>query len=128
MSAAYENLPVYQSALKLAAYFELIVRNFERYHKYRIGTDLRMLAQDTLVIIAEANTRSDREVKIKEALKKLFRLKILVQLCAEMGLFNRNNNFPTAIKMVVNISKQCEGWLKKCQNPGGSNPSGSERM
>ena len=38
---SYENLPLYKSAFDLAVYFEKIVKNFDRYHKYTLGTDLR---------------------------------------------------------------------------------------
>ena len=39
MSAAYENLQVYKSAKDLVVYFEIIIRGFQRYHKYTIGME-----------------------------------------------------------------------------------------
>jgi hypothetical protein len=39
--AHYEHLPIYKKAYDLTLYFENIVRNFSRYHKYTLGTELR---------------------------------------------------------------------------------------
>lgn len=39
--AQYEHLPIYKKAYDLALYFEKIVRNFSRYHKYTLGTEMR---------------------------------------------------------------------------------------
>jgi len=38
--ARYEHLPIYKKAMDLAIYFEKIVRNFSRYHKYTLGSDI----------------------------------------------------------------------------------------
>jgi hypothetical protein len=39
--AQYEHLPIYKAAFDLQIYFEGIVRNFSRYHKYTHGAALR---------------------------------------------------------------------------------------
>ena len=39
--AQYEHLPIYKAAFDLNLYVEQIVRNFSRYHKYTLGTELR---------------------------------------------------------------------------------------
>ncbi len=43
--AYYENLPIYKKLIELAVYVENVVRNFSRYHKYTIGTDMRDLSK-----------------------------------------------------------------------------------
>ena len=118
MSAAYEGLSIYRAATDMVAYFEVIVRGFARYHKYTVGTELRNLSYAILILIAEANIRKDRAEKLKSALEKLQELKIRIQVSAEIRAFRRPNNFPTAIRKVIGVAKQCEGWLWKCQNPG----------
>jgi len=35
--ARYEHLPIYKKAMDLTIYFEKIVRNFSRYHKYALS-------------------------------------------------------------------------------------------
>jgi hypothetical protein len=39
--ARYEHLPIYKKAMDLTIYFEKVVRNFSRYHKYTLGSELR---------------------------------------------------------------------------------------
>ena len=39
--ARYEHLPIYKKAMGLTIYFEKIVRNFSRCHKYTVGSELR---------------------------------------------------------------------------------------
>ena len=38
--ARYDHLPIYRAAFDLAVHLEQIVRHFDRYHKYTLGTDL----------------------------------------------------------------------------------------
>ncbi len=39
--ARCEHLPMFKEAYDLTVHLEKIVRNFSRYHKYTLGTDLR---------------------------------------------------------------------------------------
>jgi hypothetical protein len=39
--AQYEHLPIYKKAMDVAVYFEKIVKNFSRYNKYTLGSELR---------------------------------------------------------------------------------------
>jgi len=117
MSSAYEGLPVYKAATDMTVYFETVVKGFSRYHKYTIGAELRNLSHAILVLIAQANIKADREGKIRIIREKLQELKIRVQVCAEIKAFRKKNNFPTATRKVIDVSRQCEGWLMSCQNP-----------
>jgi len=51
--ARYEHLPIYKKAMDLAVYLEKIVRNFSRYRKYTLGSELRAKSRDLGVIGAE---------------------------------------------------------------------------
>ncbi len=112
----YQNLPVYKAALDSAVYFEKIVRRFNRYEKYTIGIDLRNLSREILILIAKANTRQFRKESLEVALDKLEELKIVIHLCKEIKAFNSFNSFEFATKKTIEVAKQCEGWLRKCQN------------
>ena len=114
--AMYENLPVYKKALEVSIYFETIVHGFDRYHKYTVGTDLRNLSRCILILVAKANTRENRKVCLIEAIDKLEELKILLHLCKEIKAFRSFKNFEFASRSVIEVAKQCEGWLKS-QNP-----------
>ena len=110
--ARYENLPVYKKALDLAIHFEAVVRGFDKYHKYTVGSELRDLARGILVLIAKANAREDRKACLAEALEKLEELKILVRLCKEIKAFRSFKSFEFASKSVIEVAKQCEGWMR----------------
>ena len=57
--AQTERLPIYKSAYDPCLYFEQVVRNFSRYHKYSIGADLRNCAREVLKLVVRANSRRD---------------------------------------------------------------------
>ena len=38
-----ENFPIFRSALELCVYVETIVKGFDKYHKYTIGEDMKIL-------------------------------------------------------------------------------------
>ena len=44
--ARYEHLPIYKTAMDLTIYLEQVVRNFSRYHKYTLGSDLRQQSRE----------------------------------------------------------------------------------
>jgi hypothetical protein len=54
--AQYEHLPIYKKAMEMAVYFEKIVRNFSRYNKYTIGSELRTMSRDIVRLIIKANS------------------------------------------------------------------------
>lgn len=128
MSSAYEGLPIYRAATDLVVYFEVIVRSFSRYHKYTIGSEMRNLSYVIVDFIVEANFKINREENIKAALRELRKLKTRVKVCLEIKAFHNPNSFSAATRKIESISKQCEGWLRSCQNPGRPKPSGSVQM
>ena len=58
--ARYEHLPIYKKALDLAVYFEKIVKNFSRYHKYTLGTELREKSREIVGVIIKANSSQEK--------------------------------------------------------------------
>ena len=55
--ALYEHLPIYKKAMDLAIYMEKIVRNFSRYHKYTLGSELRQKSRQAVGAIIAARLR-----------------------------------------------------------------------
>lgn len=110
--AKYEHLPIYKKAFDLTLYFEKVVTNFSRYHKYTLGTDLRNLSREILKMIIRANNRNVKKEILLTIREKLEELKVILRICREVRTFNSFDSFSYAIGCVVEISKQNEGWLK----------------
>jgi len=64
--AQYDSLPIYKKAFDLCLYFEKIVKNFSRYNKYTLGTDLRNKSREICVCIAKANSLVDKRVVLRK--------------------------------------------------------------
>ena len=77
----HENLLIYKKAMDLAVYFEKIVKNFSRYNKYTVGTELRSLSKEILKLIVKANPMKDKR-EINENINNQFNLNVtLSDLC-----------------------------------------------
>ncbi len=57
----YTNLPIFKQALDLNVYIEETVRNFSRFHKYGIGTELREKTREVLYAIYRVYYRIKKE-------------------------------------------------------------------
>ena len=110
--ARYEHLPIYKKALDLTIYFEEIVRHFSRYHKYTLGTELREKSREIVGLIIKANSTVERLALLLELREKLEGLKVLVRICKEVKAFHNFNSFEYAITMLVELSRQNEGWMR----------------
>jgi hypothetical protein len=110
--AQTEHLPIYEAAYELCLYFEQIVRNFSRYHKYTMGQELRDGARRVLKLIVRANARTDKASALLEIREEVETLKVVLRLCHDAKGFPNFNSFENAIRLVTDIARQNEGWLK----------------
>ncbi len=117
--ARYEHLPIFREAYDLTVHIEKIVRNFGRYHKYTLGTDLRNKSRTILEKIMEANNAEDRLPCLLGLRHELESLKIMARLCHESGGFASTRSYLYMAERITSIAKQNEGWIKK---PQGSSP------
>ncbi len=111
--SAYEDLPVYKKAKDMTVYFYLIVRHFDRYNKYDIGQEIKSLARKALRLITKANIKQVRKEYLTQAIDSLEELKIALNIAKDLEVFkNKTHSFEVAIKKVIEVLKQCEGWLR----------------
>ena len=125
--AQSEHLPIYKRAYDLCLYFEKVVRNFSRYHKYSLGQDLRDGARRVLKLIVRANARRDKAPVLLTLREELEELKVLLRLCQDVKAFPNFNSFEHAITQVTDIAKQNEGWLKSQRQGYGPTGAGQNR-
>ncbi len=112
--ARYEHLSIFRDAYDLTVHLEKIVRNFSRYHKYTLGTDLRNQSRHILDQIVRANNaREDRAARLLELRQELESLKVLARLCHDSGAFASTRSYLHVAERITTIARQNEGWLKQ---------------
>lgn len=116
--AQFEHLPIYKKAYDLTIYFENIVRNFSRYHKYTVGTELRQLSREALQLIRRANNSANKAPILEQLRERLEDLKLTIRLCKDLKSFPNFNSYQHSVNEVVNLCKQNEGWLKSVRTGG----------
>ena len=110
--ARYEHLPIYKKAMELGIYLQNMVRNFSRYNKYSIGTDLRDLSRKILLLIIRSNSARDKRQFLKELVETCEMLKTMLVFAKEIEAFENFKSFQHASSMAVILCKQSEGWYK----------------
>jgi hypothetical protein len=118
--ARYEHLPilrrgsgrVYKAAMDLVVYLERVVRNFSRYHKYTLGSDLRQHSREVVTLIIRANSRADKRPVLCDSRERLEALQVLLRIGKEVRAFPDVKTYARAAELVVALSRQNEGWIK----------------
>jgi hypothetical protein len=112
----YEMLPIFKSTMNLVVYIETIVKEFDKYHKYTIGEDLRTYSKKMLFLIQRANMSQDKQQELLELRNGCEELKMLVMLCKELKAFNSFKQFEHSSKLTVAVCRQAQAWLKNSQS------------
>ena len=63
-----------------APYFEKIVRNFSRYNKYTLGSELTTVSRDIVKFIIKANSAREKLPVLYEMRERLEEMKILIRI------------------------------------------------
>jgi len=100
--------------MDLTIYFEKIVRNFSRYHKYTLGSELRDNSRAIVGLIIKANSTVERLAILFELRERLEGLQVLLRICKEVKAFNSFNSYAFASNVLVELSRQNEGFLCQC--------------
>jgi hypothetical protein len=111
----YTNLPIYKASFDLAIYFEKIVKNFERYHRYTLGADLRNKSRQIATQVMRINAFDNKLSEVQELVACIEELKLLIRLCNEVSGFKNPNSYSYSSEIVANLSRQAEGWLSSSQ-------------
>ena len=110
--ARYDHLPIYKAAMDMTVYLEQIVCHFGRYHKYTIGSELRTLSRQVVILIIRANNAQNKELDLETLLEKLEEMKILFRIAKEVKAFNNFHSFEVSLRHLDSVTRQCVGWLK----------------
>ena len=107
----YDNLPIYKLALDLCVYVETIVKSFDKYFKYSVGSDLREYSKQILFGIHKANRSYEKKIWLEKLVDRCEEFKMLVQLCKELKAFKSFKQFEYISKKSVELAKQSQAWL-----------------
>ena len=110
--ARYEHLPIYNKAMEISVYLQTVVKNFSRYNKYSVGSDLRELSRKILLLIIQANSTRTREHILAELVDTCEMLKTTIVFAKEVKAFSGFNSFQHASTLAVVLCKQSQGWLQ----------------
>ena len=123
--ARYEHLPIYKTAVDLAVYIEQVVRNFSRYNKYTLGSDLRQQSRELVTLIIRANSRRDKLPVLYDLRERLEGLQVLLRIGKEVRAFQRFDSYAHSAELVVGLGRQNEGWIKsQCSQSKGGRGAG----
>ena len=107
----YENLPIFKKALDLNIYIENCVRNFSRYNKYQIGSELREKARGVIYAIYKVYYAENKKDALLNLRNRVEELKITIYLAKELKSLRDFRQFEILSKMANDIAKQTQGWL-----------------
>ncbi|WP_201245726.1 four helix bundle protein [Halochromatium salexigens] len=106
-----QHFPLWRDANRLLLAIEQAMRDFPRYHKYTLGTDLRRQAMAICQLVRRAAPRGDDQVaRVTQLVEAVDDLKLQIQLGKELQAFQSFKHFQAISELVVAVGKQSGGW------------------
>jgi hypothetical protein len=90
---------------------ETIVKGFDKYHKYTIGTDLRVYSKELLFMIHRANISHEKLEKLENLKNRCEDFKMLLHIAKELKVFKSFNAYEHTSKLGIEVCKQSQAWL-----------------
>ena len=116
------SLPIWRDANRLLVHIERAVRQFPRYHKYALGSDLRHQARSVCRCLLQATSATDERLsRVEVLIAQVDELKLLIQLAKELECFRSFAEFQAIAELAVVVGKQSGGWRKRLAAVGGPN-------
>jgi len=122
-----QSLPIWRDANRLLLEVEVAVRQFSRYHKYTVGSDLRHQAMRICRMLSRA-LRSEgaaRRDVVQALILAVDDMKVVIQLAKELRAFKNFRQFQVLVELAVSLGKQGGAWLRHLQRGARSEAGGS---
>lgn len=108
-----------RTAARIRAILEQSVQRFPRKDRYGSGADLRNGAREVVRLALVAwNEPQRRLMRVRELSTAIDGLKLDMQLAKDVNAFRSNREFEAIGRQIVDLGKQCGGWLKELHNKG----------
>ncbi len=106
--------PIQRDMEILLLHLEQAVRSFPRYHKYTLGSEIRVQAMRCMRLIQRALHDKPRQKEHLHALVlAVDDLKLQLRLAKELNAFHNFAQFEQAAQGAVRVGKQAGGWFKR---------------
>lgn len=125
----YKQIPLWRDASRFLVEVERAVRQFPRYHKYTLGSELRRQAMAICRLVARAaqsNAIGQRERLLEQLVWQVEDTKMSVQLAKELEAFASFAQFQRLAEQAVALGKQSGGWWKRARSAVQASPSHGE--
>jgi hypothetical protein len=115
----FELPPIAKLAERLLLEVELVVRGFPRYHKYTLGSDLRVQARAVVRLTHRAWRDRARQTEWTGRLAfAIDDLKLSLQIGKQLQAFKSFGQFEAIARLAAELGRQCGGWLKQQHSKG----------
>ena len=110
-----QGLPtICRDAERLLLAVEQCVRNFPRYHKYQMGSQLRAQALDVARLAQRAwRDKRNQAAHVGQLVWAVDEVKLSLQLAKTIQAFVSFSQFETCATLAVQIGKQSGGWHRQ---------------
>ncbi|MCI5147797.1 MAG: four helix bundle protein [Candidatus Electrothrix sp. AR3] len=110
-----ERLPIWRDANRLLLELEQAVRQFSRYHKYTVGTDLRRQAMYICRMLVRSLSAEEgqRLHQVRQMRHAVDDIKVMIQLAQEIKAFQNFRQFELISGLAVAIGKQGGAWYRQ---------------
>lgn len=105
--------PIVRLAERLVYECEMAVKQFDRYHKYTLGTEIR----HTMMTIWQNTQKAwlykhEQLYWLEQTIHAIDDSKLYLQLAKKLKCFASVAQFNQIIILITDLGKQCGGWLK----------------
>ena len=122
MGPKHQQIPIWRDATRMLVEIEQAVRHFPRYHKYALGSELRLQAMAVCRAIVRAADAGRPGETADAPGRNLYRLtlavediKLSIQLAKEVNAFASFSEFSRVAELAVAVGKQSGGWRKRAR-------------
>jgi hypothetical protein len=113
--AQYSHLPIYNKGFEVLRELYMRVPKFGKQYKYFLGGKLIENSVDIIKLIIKANSERDKEKRQAQIEYLCLTIEMLIthlRIANELRQLGGQKSYLFLCEMVVNLSKQAEGWKK----------------
>ena len=110
--AIHTHLPIYKEAYELLSLTAKVTKNMPKDVRGSIGTEIRNLCLQSVILIARANAATDKAPHLTTLLEHVQTAEILFRLSKDQRYIS-TGQYANAIAITDSIGKQASGWKKQ---------------